>query len=769
MDSDKKPIVEQRIKPTVIRRRAKEEPVAKPPVPVKAEALSQPSKPEKPAAPVFIETEVAPPIIHLTAKEKEEKAKKAAKKKKSKAELELEDIQRAGGLKQFAQQTLGSEEETEPAEKTFAPSVERVFEPTHVGSGRRKKPIRREFKQTQITETNVAKKVIRIQNAITISELSQSMGIKSSELIKKLMGLGMMATTNQNLDVDTATLLATDYGFEVLHTAFKEEEVLKATAKETEDTDMQWRAPVVTVMGHVDHGKTSLLDAIRKTKVTEKEAGGITQHIGAYEVTVAETQPSSRGPKDRGISEEILRSAQDDRAIYRTITFIDTPGHQAFTQMRARGAQVTDIVVLVVAADDGLMPQTIEAINHAKAANVSIIVAINKIDKPQADPEKVKRQLTEHGLVAEDWGGDIVCVPTSAKTGQGLDHLLEMILLTAEVKELKANVSGRAKGVVIEARLDKGRGPVATALIQSGILNVGDFVVAGLTYGRARAMLQADGSSVEKAGPSKPVGLIGLNAVPEAGEELFVVEDERDAKRIVETRQAKKRSSELSKSAKFSLESLQEQISKGETHELPLVIKGDVAGSVEALTEALTGMSNNQVTVKTLHSGIGGITENDVMLARASRAVIIGFNVAPEGKARALAEQEGIEIRLHNIIYEVMDDIKNAMEGLLAPKITEKFLGRANVKQVFKITKVGTIAGCMVSDGIIRRNCQLRLIRDGQIIYQGKPASLKRFKDDAREVTAGMDCGIAIENFNDIKEGDVLEAFIMEETAQKLL
>lgn len=757
MDSDKKPIVEQRIKPTVIRRRAKEEPPPPPPAPVKAEAPVQPSKP---VAQVFVasnvqrvvETEVVPPVLHLTAKEKEEKAKKAAKKKKSKAELELEDIQRAGGLKQFAQQTLGSEEETEPeaepepvpgiepAEKTFAPSVERVFEPTHVGSGRRKKPIRREFKQTQITETNVAKKVIRIQNAITISELSQSMGIKSSELIKKLMGLGMMATTNQNLDVDTATLLATDYGFEVQHTAFKEEEVLKATAKETEDVDMQWRAPVVTVMGHVDHGKTSLLDAIRKTKVTEKEAGGITQHIGAYEVTL---------PKGH-------------------ITFIDTPGHQAFTQMRARGAQVTDIVVLVVAADDGLMPQTIEAINHAKAANVSIIVAINKIDKHQADPEKVKRQLTEHGLVAEDWGGDIVCVPTSAKTGQGLDNLLEMILLTAEVKELKANVSGRAKGVVIEARLDKGRGPVATALIQSGILRVGDFVVAGLTYGRARAMLQADGSSVEKAGPSKPVGLIGLNAVPEAGEELFVVEDERDAKRIVEARQAKKRSTELSKSTKFSLESLQEQISKGETHELPLVIKGDVAGSVEALTEALIGMSNNQVTVKTLHSGIGGITENDVMLARASRAVIIGFNVAPEGKARALAEQEGIEIRLHNIIYEVMDDIKNAMEGLLAPKITEKFLGRANVKQVFKITKVGTIAGCMVSDGIIRRNCQLRLIRDGQIIYQGKPASLKRFKDDAREVTAGMDCGIGIENFNDIKEEDVLEAFIMEETAQKL-
>ena len=744
MDSDKKPIVEQRIKPTVIRRRAKEEPPPPPPAPVKTEVPVQPL-PEKPAAPVFVETEVAPPILHLTAKEKEEKAKKAAKKKKSKAELELEDIQRAGGLKQFAQQTLGSEEETEPEiespEKTFEPSIERIFEPTHVGSGRRKKPIRREFKQTQITETNVAKKVIRIQNAITISELSQSMGIKSSELIKKLMGLGMMATTNQNLDVDTVTLLATDYGFEVQHTAFKEEEVLKATAKETEDVDLQWRAPVVTVMGHVDHGKTSLLDAIRKTKVTEKEAGGITQHIGAYEVTIPKGQ----------------------------ITFIDTPGHQAFTQMRARGAQVTDIVVLVVAADDGLMPQTIEAINHAKAANVSIIVAINKIDKPQADPEKVKRQLTEHGLVAEDWGGDIVCVPTSAKTGQGLDHLLEMILLTAEVKELKANVSGRAKGVVIEARLDKGRGPVATALIQSGILRVGDFVVAGLTYGRARAMLQADGTSVEKAGPSKPVGLIGLNAVPEAGEELFVVEDERDAKRIVEMRQAKKRSSELSKSTKFSLESLQEQISKGETHELPLVIKGDVAGSVEALTEALTGMSNNQVTVKTLHSGIGGITENDVMLARASRAVIIGFNVAPEGKARALAEQEGIEIRLHNIIYEVMDDIKNAMEGLLAPKITEKFLGRANVKQVFKISKVGTIAGCMVSDGIIRRNCQLRLIRDGQIIYQGKPASLKRFKDDAREVTAGMDCGIGIENFNDIKEGDVLEAFIMEETAQKLL
>ncbi|MDO8526913.1 MAG: translation initiation factor IF-2 [Deltaproteobacteria bacterium] len=746
MDSPDKKVEEQRVKPTVIRRRAQVTPppeeIAKPAeasqakggIPVKAAAPATASTPGTAGRPGVMPSPVLPEIA-LTEKEKEDKVRKGPRKKKSKAELELEDIQRAGGLKQYATQTLA------PPADDWEPAIERVYEPSLSSAGRRKKSIRREFKKTEVTEVKGAKRMIRVEQAISISELSQAMGIKSSELIKKLMGLGMMVTANQGIDVDTAALLASDYGYEVVHTAFKEDDVLQETQKEKDEGgEKQWRAPVVTVMGHVDHGKTSLLDAIRKTKVVDKEAGGITQHIGAYEVFL---------PKG-------------------SVTFIDTPGHEAFTKLRARGAQVTDIVVLVVAADDGIMPQTIEAINHAKAAGVPIVVAVNKIDKPQAEPEKVKRQLTEHGLVAEEWGGDVVCVGTSAKSGEGLDQLLEMILLTAEVKELKASFTGRAKGVIIESRLDKGRGPVATALVQGGTLRIGEFVVAGMSYGRVRAMVQADGTPVEEAYPSKPIELLGLNSVPEAGEDFFVVEDERDAKRIAEMRQAKKRSAGLIKTSKVSLEELQKQITQGETHELPLLVKADVAGSVEALCESLLRLSTPQVSVKILHSGTGGITESDVMLAHASRAVIIGFSVAPEGKARSLAEHEGIEIRLHSIIYEVLDDVKKAMEGLLNPKITEKFLGRAQVKQAFKVSKIGTIAGCVVSEGAIRRNAMVRLIRDGSIVYQGKIISLKRFKDDAREVTAGIECGIGIENFNDVKEGDMIEAFMMEETAQTL-
>ncbi|MBI4125516.1 MAG: translation initiation factor IF-2, partial [Deltaproteobacteria bacterium] len=572
------------------------------------------------------------------------------------------------------------------------------------------------------------------------SELSQEMGVKSSELIKKLMNLGLMATANQSIDTDTATLIATDYGYEVQHTAFKEEEVLKTPPKEESKEGWRPRAPVVTVMGHVDHGKTSILDKIRKTKVAEGEAGGITQHIGAYEVHL-----------EKG-----------------NITFIDTPGHQAFTRMRARGARVTDIVVLVVAADDGIMPQTVEAIDHAKAAGVPIVVAINKIDKPQADSEKVKRGLSEHGLVSEDWGGDVICVQTSAKSGQGLDQLLEMILLTAQMQELKAPFEGPGHGVLIETRMEKGRGAEATLLVQRGIVSVGDYVVAGLHYGKVRAMTAAGGGAVAKAHPSQAVGLLGLQGVPEAGDELFVVADEKDAKQIAQERQAKQRKAGLATTAKLSLEALQEQISKGEVHELPLVIKADVAGSKEALAEALNKLSTEKVSVKIIHSGTGGITESDVTLAQASKAVIVGFNVVPEGKARALAEQEGIDIRFHSIIYEVLDDIQKAMTGLLKPAIREKFLGRAEIKQVFKVSKVGNIAGCQVSDGTIRRNAPVRLVRDGAIVYEGKISSLKRFKDDAREATTGMECGIGIEKFNDIKEGDVIECFVKEEVAQTL-
>lgn len=738
---DKKEVVEQRIKPTVIRRRAKPLLTEEKPKAV-AESTQGILEVKRKASPPRISAEeiegatgredqksVEPPAtLTVGVREKEEKPRRGPKRKKSKEELELEDIQRAGGLKQYAIQ----------GQTEWEPSVERVFEPS-LTLGRRKRTVRREFKKTAVTEIKTSKKVIRLEKGISVSELSQQMGVKTSELIKKLIGLGVMATANQTVDSDTATLLATDYGYEIIQTAFKEEEVLKPTQTAAPE-GLKPRAPVVTVMGHVDHGKTSLLDAIRKTKVTEQEAGGITQHIGAYEVTL---------PKG-------------------SITFIDTPGHEAFTRMRARGAKVTDIVILVVAADDGIMPQTVEAINHARAAAVPIIVAINKIDKPGADPEKVKRGLTEQGLVSEEWGGDVICVPTSAKRGDGLEHLLEMILLVAQMQELKAPVVGLAKGIVIESRLDKGRGPLVTLLVQSGVVNNGDYIVSDLHYGRVKAMRSSEGKQIDHAYPAQPVELLGLSGVPEAGEELFVVEDERDAKRIAQTRQAKRRTQELTTTGKLSLEALQEQITKGESHELPLVVKADVAGSREALVDSLNKLSTEKVTVKVLHSSTGGIIETDVILAQASKAVIVGFNVAPEGKARLLAEQAGVEIRLHSIIYEVLEDIRKAMTGLLRPEIKEKFLGRAEVRQVFKVSKVGNIAGCQVAEGIIRRNVLVRLIREGTIVYEGKISSLKRFKDDVREVTSGMECGISVENFNDIKAGDLLEAFQKEEVAQTL-
>lgn len=745
-DSEKKRMDEKRVKPTVIRRRASAPPppvVATPQVVKTIEQKRDPASEE--AKPALVQGEsvtsqqkeatspVAEQEIPLTGivKEKEEKIKKGGvKKKKSKAELDLEEIQRAGGLMKYAEE---ERVDWEP------PSVvERVFEPT-LTMGRRKKAHRREFKRTEITETKASKKIIRMEQGITVSEISQAMGVKSADLIKKLMGWGVMATANQALDVDTATLLASEYGHEVQHTAFKEEEVLQQVQTPTTQ-EIRSRAPIVTIMGHVDHGKTSLLDAIRKTKVTEQEAGGITQHIGAYEVLLPQ------GP----------------------ITFIDTPGHEAFTRMRARGAKVTDIVILVVAADDGIMPQTVEAIDHAKAAGVPIIVAINKIDKPQSDLERVKRGLTEHGLVPEDWGGDCICVGTSAKTGQGLHQLLEMILLVAQMRELKANFSGLARGIILESRLDKGRGVVATVLVQEGFLKVGGYAVAGLSHGKIRAMMRADGSLVKQAHPSMPVEILGLQEVPLAGDAFFVVESERDAKHISQTRQTKKRAQELAGSSKLTLETLQEKIVKGEIEELPIVLKADVGGVEEALVEALNRLSTEKVKVKILHHGTGGITENDVILAQASQAVIVGFNVVPESKARKLAETSGIVILSHSIIYEVLDAIKKAMQGLLAPTLTEKFMGRAEVRQVFKISKTGTIAGLMVTEGLIRRGLKVRLIREGAIVYQGNIASLKRFKEDVREVSQGMECGLGIENFGDIKEKDIIETIQIESTQQTL-
>ena len=488
-------------------------------------------------------------------------------------------------------------------------------------------------------------------------------------------------------------------------------------------------------MGHVDHGKTSLLDAISNTRVTQQEAGGITQHIGAYQVSV-------------------------DGKI---ITFLDTPGHEAFTTMRARGAKVTDIAILVVAADDGVMPQTIEAINHAKAANVPIIVAINKMDKPDGNADRVKQELTEHGLLPEDWGGDTICVPISAIRQEGIDNLLEMVLLVAEMQELKANPNRRAKGTVVEAKLDKGRGPVATVLVQEGTLKVGDFVIAGTAYGRVRAMISDKGKRIKQAGPSTPVEILGFSDVPEAGDILFDVEDEKFAKQVVEERKNKIKESQITSAQKVSLDELFDKIKEGELKDLNIIIKADVQGSVEAVKQALTKLSNDEVRIRAIHSGVGAITESDIMLASASNAVVIGFNVRPEPTARAAAEKEKIDIRLYRIIYDAIEDMEAAIKGMLEPKYREAVIGHAEIRTIFKVPGVGSVAGCYVADGKVTRNSHTRLIRDGVVVHEGRIQSLKRFKDDVKEVNAGYECGIGIENFNDIKEGDIIEAFIMEE------
>jgi len=596
----------------------------------------------------------------------------------------------------------------------------------------------RELKKTEITVPKAAKRVIKISDAISVGDFSQRVGVKAGDIIKKLMNLGIMATINQFIDADAATLVATDFGYEVEKIAPQEDLLLEDTT--TERGELNPRAPVVTVMGHVDHGKTSLLDAIRKTNVAAGEAGGITQHIGAYHVHL-----------EKG-----------------DITFLDTPGHEAFTAMRARGAKVTDIVVLVVAADDGVMPQTVEAINHAKAAKVPIIVAINKIDLPTAEPKKIRQSLTEYGLVAEEWGGDTMFAEVSAKKGIGIKELLEIILLQAEMLELKVSPKRPAKGAIIEAKLDKGRGPVATVLVHEGTVKIGDAFVSGVHCGRVRAMISDWGKKVEEAGPAMPVEILGLSGVPEAGDVFTVVRDEVTAKQIAGIRLKKKQESEIKKTAKISLAELYEKIKEGAVKELSVVVKGDVQGSVEAVKEMLGKLPADTIKVNIIHNAVGGITEGDVMLASASNAIVIGFNVRPEPKTQALAEKEGVDIRLYSIIYELVDDIRKAMEGMLAPTIKENILGRAAVREAFRISKVGTIAGCYVTDGKILRASRVRLIRDNIVIYDGKMSSLKRFKEDVREVLSGYECGIAIEGFNDIKTGDTIEAYQMEEVAAKL-
>ncbi len=587
--------------------------------------------------------------------------------------------------------------------------------------------IERERKKKQLT--------ITVGDSITVGELASRLKATSAEVIKKLMMMGMMVSINEEIDFDTAFLVAEEF-----HTKVEKEVVVTIEERiiddhEDTDTDLQPRDPVVVVMGHVDHGKTSILDAIRKTSVTEGEAGGITQHIGAYQV-------DCNG---------------------QSLTFLDTPGHAAFTAMRARGAQATDIAILVVAADDGIMPQTIEAINHAKDAGVAIIVAINKMDKPTANPDRIMQQLTEHELVPEEWGGDVICVPVSAKTGMGLDDLLENVLLVAEMRELRANPDRAAKGIVIEARLDKGRGPIATVLVQNGTLHAGDIIVAGTTVGRVRAMVNSQGRKVNEAGPSVPVEIMGLDEVPTSGDIVNAVTDERLARELVEQRKQEQKQAMFDQYQKVTLDNLFDQMQQGEVKELKVIVKADVQGSVEAVTQSLQKLSTDEVRVRVIHGAVGAVTEGDVMFASASGAIIVGFNVRPDPTAQEAAKHDNVDMRLYRIIYDCIDEIKDAMKGMLAPKTREVMHGRVEVRNVFKITGAGIIAGCYVLDGKICRGDLIRVVRDGIIIADDKMSSLKRFKDDQKEVAAGYECGIGLEKTIDIKEGDIYEAYIIEE------
>jgi len=616
---------------------------------------------------------------------------------------------------------------------------EREFRPSRRPAKKKAQP-GKEQKKTEITTPRASKRVVRISEVITVGELAKAMGVKAGEVIKKLMENGIMATINEVLDADTAALVAAEFDYNVENVAFDAEQVVEESHETPVEETRRPRPPVVTMMGHVDHGKTSLLDAIRQTNVTAQEAGGITQHIGAYSVTVDGRQ----------------------------VTFLDTPGHEAFTAMRARGSKVTDVVVLVVPADDGVKPQTVEAINHARAAEVPILVAINKIDKPEANIERTKQELANHGLVPEDWGGDTICVPVSAKTREGIPQLLEMLLLQADILDLRANAEKRARGTIIEARLDRGRGPVATVLVQEGTLKVGDPFVCGGAYGRVRAMMDDRGRRVEAAGPSTPVEILGLQAVPEAGTSFVVVADEATARQVAEHRRAKQREAEMIKTAKVSLEDLYARIRAGDIKELRVIIKADVQGSVEALSEALKRLSTDEVRLNVIHASVGGISESDVLLATASNAIIIGFNVRPETKANEVAQREGVEIRLYNVIYDAVNDVRDAMEGLLEPMLREKVFGRAEVRQTFTIGSVGVVAGSYVTEGKISRGAQARLVRDHVVVYDGRIASLRRFKEDVREVASGYECGIALENFGDIKVGDVIETYETERVTRRL-
>ena len=592
---------------------------------------------------------------------------------------------------------------------------------------KQKEPPKKKEKQTP-TE-------IEIPETITVGELASKLAKGAAEIVKKLMMLGVMATITQSIDFDTAALIAADFGVDAKPEIILTKEDILFAEEEDKPEDLKPRPPVVVVMGHVDHGKTSLLDAIRDTSVTDTEAGGITQHIGAYSVRLGN----------------------------RDITFLDTPGHEAFTTMRLRGAQVTDVAIIVVAADDGIMPQTVEAINHAKAAGVTIVVAINKIDKENANVERVKQMLMEHELVPEEWGGDTVCVEVSAKNKTNIDGLLEMVLLIADMKELKANPNKPAKGTVIESRVDKGMGPVATVLVQEGTLNIGDIVIAGTAVGHVRAMMNDKGRRIKTAGPSMPVEIQGLSEAPMGGEHIVAVKDEKLARDVAESRKQAQKENKFNQAVKVSLDNLFDQIDEGNMKELNIIIKADVQGSVEAVRQSLEKLSNDEVRVRAIHGGVGAINESDVMLANASNAIIVGFNVRPDSGALAAAKSQDVDIRLYSIIYQAIEEIEAAMKGMLDPKFKESVIGHAEIRQTFKVSGVGTIAGAYVTGGKITRNAEIRLIRDGIVVYQGKIGSLKRFKDDAKEVSEGYECGLSIENYNDIKEGDTVECFVMEE------
>lgn len=605
------------------------------------------------------------------------------------------------------------------------------------------KPKQKKGKKLKKDEVKQPSKKVSDENAnhlvysgiLTVDELAEKINKDVSEIIKKLMFLGVMTTKNQDLDDDTIELICDDYGITVEKEVVLEDTDFDKYRNEDSERDLQERPAVVTIMGHVDHGKTTLLDSIRETKVTEGEAGGITQHIGAYQIT------------------------NNDKKI----TFLDTPGHEAFTSMRSRGAQVTDIAILVVAADDGVMPQTVEALNHAKAAEVPILVAVNKMDKEHANPDRVMQELTEHGLIPEDWGGDTIFVPISALRGDGIDDLLEMILLVSEMEELKANPDKEAFGTVIDARLDRGRGVVATLLVQEGTLSVGNSIVVGNTYGRVRAMASDVGQSITKAGPSTPVEITGINSVPLAGDQFLVFRDERQARQIGESREQKHLQETRGSQARVSLDDLFEQIKQGEMKDLNVIIKADVHGSAEALAASLQKIEVETVNIKIIHTGVGAITESDIILASASNAIVIGFNVRPDVNAQKAAKSEQVDVRLHRVIYQAIEEMEAAMKGLLDPEYEEKVIGQAEVRETFKVSRIGTIAGCYVTDGKIARNAQVRLIRDGVVQHEGDILALKRFKDDVREVDQNYECGITLKDYNDIKVGDVIEAFVMEE------